>query len=57
MDLKQCKLSKTEWNNTEIPLNEHEIFILNVIKTGYANVNVRMNMNKSMFQMIKIENT
>ena len=55
MDLSQTKLSKNEWNNTEVPITEGEKFILNVLMKGYDNVNIRDNMNKSMFEMIKIE--
>ena len=55
MDLSQTKLSKNEWNNTEVPITENEKFILNVLMKGYDNVNIRDNMNKSMFEMIKIE--
>ncbi len=57
MDLTQTKLTKSEWNNTEVPVQDNEKFILNVIKEGYENVNIRLNMNKSMLQVIKIENT
>lgn len=57
MDLKQTKLTKTEWNNTEVPINETERFILDVINNGYNDVNIRKNMNKSMLEYIKIENT
>jgi hypothetical protein len=57
MDLKQSKLTKTEWNNTEIPVNPNEKFILDVIMNGFNDVNIRLNMNKSMFQMVKIEYT
>lgn len=57
MDLTQTKLTKSEWNNTEVPVQDNEKFILNVIKKGYSDVNVRLNINKSMLQVIKIENT
>ena len=57
MDLTQTKLTKSEWNNTEVPVQENEKFILNLIKKGYNDVNIRLNMNKSMLQIIKIENT
>jgi len=57
MDLTQTKLTKSEWNNTEVPVQDNEKFILDVIKDGYNDVNVRLNINKSMLQVIKIENT
>lgn len=55
MDISQTKLNKTEWDNTEIPVNENEKEILNLIKEGYNNVNIRYNPNLSLFQTIKIE--
>ena len=57
MDLTQTKLTKSEWNNTEVPVQDNEKFILDVIKKGYTDVNVRLNINKSILQVIKIENT
>tara|TARA_B100001173_G_C16017695_1_gene560488 strand:+ start:72 stop:2576 length:2505 start_codon:yes stop_codon:yes gene_type:complete len=55
MDLTQSKLTKSEWNNTEIPVSDHEKFILTTIVEGFSNVNIRKNNNKSMFSVIKIE--
>ena len=55
MDLHQSKLSKTEWNNTEVPVGESEKFILSVVKNGFSNVQISENMNKSLFQIVKIE--
>ena len=55
MDLTQSKLTKSEWNNTEIPVSDHEKFILTTIVEGCSNVNIRKNNNKSMFNIIKIE--
>ena len=55
MDLAQNKLTKSEWNNTEVPVSEHEKFILSTIIEGCTDVNVRKNNNKSMFSHIKIE--
>ena len=55
MDLAQNKLTKSEWNNTEVPVSEHEKFILSTIIEGCTDVNVRKNNNKSMFTHIKIE--
>lgn len=55
MDLKQTKLTKTEWNNTELPISNSEKFILDVIKEGYSDVNVKKNMNKSLFDFVKID--
>lgn len=55
MELTQSKLTKNEWNNTEVPVSDHEKFILSTIVEGSSNVNVRKNNNKSMFSHIKID--
>ena len=57
MDLKQRKLTKSEWESTEQQVEEHDKFILSVINQGYENVNIRTNMNSSMFSIIKIDRT
>jgi hypothetical protein len=57
MDLQQTKLTKTEWNNTEIPVQEDEQFILQLIKDGFNDINIRINRNQSLLQTIKVENT
>ena len=53
MDLNQSKLTKTEWNNTEIPVNDEEKKILKMICEGYHNVNLIHNNNLSLFGYIK----
>jgi len=55
MDLNQSKLSKTEWNNTEVSVDDSEKFILSVVKNGFSDVKICENMNKSLFQIVKIE--
>ena len=55
MDLKQRKLNKSEWNSIEIPVSSSEIEILNLITTGYYDVNIRINNNNSIFTFLKIE--
>jgi hypothetical protein len=55
MDLTQTKLTKTEWNNVEIPVSEDEKRVIQLIKQGYEDVNIRSNINQSIFQLIKIE--
>ena len=57
MDLKQTKLTKTEWNNTEVPVSPEEKRILQLIKDGFNDVNVKSNVNQSMFQLVKIDVT
>jgi hypothetical protein len=41
MDLKQSKLTKTEWNNTEITVSDNEIFVLKTIVEGFHDRNLR----------------
>ena len=57
MDLKQTKLTKIEWENTEIPVGGDEKRILKLICDGFADVNVRTNVNQSMYQIIKVTET
>jgi len=54
MDLTQNKLSRAEWDNIEIPVNENERKILHVIMNGYTQVNIRSNDNQSMLQILHI---
>ena len=55
MDLKQTKLTKSEWNNTEVSVGNEDKVILKVINDGYNDVNIKTNMNESLFQILKIE--
>ena len=55
MDLNQQKLSKKEWDTTEIPINSHEKEILNLIIKGYDNVNIVYNKNQSMINFLALE--
>ena len=57
MDLTQSKLTKIEWMNTEIPVTDHEKTILKLIVDGYHNVDVRTNLNQSLFQHLKVDHT
>lgn len=55
MDLNQRKLSKSEWNSIEIPVSQDELAILNLIKQGFSDVNIRINKTSSLFSFLKIE--
>jgi len=57
MDLNQTKLTKIEWNNTEIPVSSDEMRILKLISDGFHDVNTKSNVNQSMFQIVKIDVT
>ena len=54
LELSQSKLSKSEWNNVEIPENDKEIEILELIKKGYHDVNIKYNNTKSIGSILKI---
>lgn len=56
MDLTQIKLSKAEWNGIEVPVNDNEKMILQVIIDGFSNCNIKYNNNKSLFQIMKMSN-
>jgi hypothetical protein len=55
MDLKQRKLSKSEWDSIEIPVSKNEQNILHLITNSYSDVNVRINKTDSIFTFLKIE--
>jgi hypothetical protein len=55
MDLKQRKLSKSEWDSIERPISQNEIEILKLITQGFHNVNLKINKNNSLFTYLKIE--
>jgi hypothetical protein len=55
MDLNQRKLTKSEWESIEIPVSKNEIEILQLIKNGYSNVNIKINKTDSLFTYLKIE--
>ena len=55
MDLKQRKLSKSEWETIEIPVSTSETEILHLITNGYSNVNLKVNKTDSIFTHLKIE--
>ena len=55
MDLKQTKLTKSEWMNIEIPVSDQEKSILQLIIDGYHDVNLRRNDNVSLLSHMKME--
>lgn len=54
MDLNQRKLSKDEWNGVEVPVNDNEKNILNLIVRGFHDVNITVNNNISLVNYLKI---
>jgi len=57
MDLNQTKLSKSEWEGIEVPISEREKSVLALIKSGFADINIRQNNNHSIMSFIKITPT
>jgi len=57
MDLKQTKLTRTEWDSIEIPVSDQEKEILKLIMEGYENPNITKNKTISLFSFTKIEQT
>ena len=55
--LVQTKLSREEWNSIEKPLPANEKRILELIRDGYSNVNLRINHTKTMFSFTKLQHT
>jgi len=53
MDLKQRKLTKSEWESIELPVSE--IDILQLITKGFSNVQIKVNNTNSIFTFLKIE--
>ena len=54
MDLTQKKLSKAEWEAIEVPLPALEKEILQLVKNGYNNVNIKQNNALSLLMFMKI---
>jgi hypothetical protein len=55
MDLKQRKLSKSEWDSIEIPVSNAENNVLRLIIQGYSDVNIKINRTNSLFTYLKVE--
>jgi hypothetical protein len=55
MDLKQNKLSKTEWESIEKSVDDDEKKILKLIVDGYADVNIRFNETQSLNNYIRFD--
>jgi len=55
MNLYQTKLTKSEWNSTEIPVSEQEKEILLLIIKGFHDVNIKYNKHLSLFGFLRID--
>lgn len=57
MDFSQVKLNKTEWDSIEIPLRPEEIRVIKLIMSGYTDLWIKTNHNKSLATHIRISET
>ena len=57
MDLKQDKLTKSEWESIEIPTPPDEKKILKLISKGFNQVDICENESLSIFSFLKLSNT
>ena len=55
MDFSQDKLTKKEWDATEIPVSDAEMKVLKLITEGFLNVSIKINDCDSIFTYLKIE--
>lgn len=55
MDLSQTKLTRSEWNNIEIPTEKKELDIIKLICAGYQDVTIKHNDTLSLLQYLKIQ--
>jgi hypothetical protein len=51
----QTKLTKSEWESIESPVSEDEKDILQLIRDGYSNTDIRYNKNISLFSYAKLD--
>jgi len=54
MDLNQRRLTRDEWNGIEVPVNEREKMILNLIIRGFNDVQIKQNNNLSVIDFLKL---
>jgi hypothetical protein len=49
----QGRLTKSEWNNMEIPVSSDELTVIKLIRDSYENVQLKMNNHSSMIGILK----
>lgn len=55
MDLKQRKLTKSEWESIEVPVSSSEKEVLELIMKGFHDVNLKYNKHQSLLSYLKVE--
>ena len=53
MDLLQRKLTKAEWDSIEVPVSVHEQRIIELIKCGFHDVQIKKNYTMSLLKYLK----
>ena len=53
MDLQQRKLTKAEWNSIEVPVSSDEKRIIDLIKSGYNNIQIKKTIHYRSFNILK----
>ncbi len=57
MDLTQKKLDRSEWESIEIPCSASELVLLNLVKDGFYNTDIRHNTALTILAFLKMEPT
>lgn len=52
--LNQSKLTKSEWESLELPLQDKEKHIVSLIRDGYTNTSIQMNYSKNIMDVSKL---
>ena len=55
MDFKQLKPTKSEWESIEVPVSSLEKDVLDMIRKGYADVNIKLNNHESVLSFLKMK--
>jgi len=54
MDLNQSKLTKSEWESIERPVDKDEMKIIKLISNGFYDIDIKYNENESLITFIKL---
>ena len=54
MDLNQSKLTRSEWDSIERPVDKDEMKIIKMISSGFKDTDIKFNENESLISFIKL---
>lgn len=57
MDLQQRKLTRDEWNSIEKPITKDELRVVQLIKDGYSNVQIKRNTTLTIIVLLKVSSS